>query len=204
MHTLMHYLPEGSFEPVVKYLHHYKVHLTVTKKRKSVLGDYRHAGRGGNHRISINGDLNKYEFLITLLHELAHLLTFEQYHHRVESHGKEWKMCYSNLLIVFVNLKIFTPEIEIALQKSIANPAATANGETELLQVLRLLNPTQKKDHFPVLDLAEGVLFQTDNGRVFKRGAVRRKRIACTEINSGLQYTFSPITLVQLIVPTSA
>ena len=95
MQTLAAYLPEGSFEPVVAYIHHYKVHLTVTKKRKSVLGDYRHSGMGSNHRITVNGNLNKYEFLITLLHELAHLLTFELYKNRVEPHGKEWKSSYS-------------------------------------------------------------------------------------------------------------
>ena len=199
MQALMHYLPQGSFDPVVHYLHHYKVHLTVTKQRKSVLGDYRHAGWGGNHRISINGNLNKYEFLITLLHELAHLLTYEQYRNRVDAHGKEWKLCYSNLLIVFVNLKIFTPEIEKALQKSIANPSATANGETALLSVLRQYNPAEKKDHYPVSDLLEGTLFQTENGKVFKRGAVRRKRIACTEVKTGLQFAFSPITIVKII-----
>ena len=83
MQALADFLPEGSFDRVVNYVHHYRVHLTISKKRKSVLGDYRHAGWGGNHRISVNGNLNKYEFLITLLHELAHLLTYEQYRNRV-------------------------------------------------------------------------------------------------------------------------
>jgi len=92
MQALAQYLPEGSFEPVVEYLNYYKVYLTVTQKRKSVLGDYRHAYAGNNHRITVNGNLNKYEFLITLLHELAHLLTFEQFGNRVEAHGKEWKI----------------------------------------------------------------------------------------------------------------
>ena len=70
------YLPEGSFEDVVTYLHEYKVHLTVTRERKSVLGDYRNSHSNRNHRISVNGNLNKYSFLITLLHELGHLLGF--------------------------------------------------------------------------------------------------------------------------------
>ena len=104
---LARYLPDGSFDYVVKYLYQYKVHLTVAKSRKSVLGDYRHAHHGNNHRISVNGNLNPYEFLITLLHELAHLLTFEQYRNRVESHGKEWKATYSRLLVEFVGLGVF-------------------------------------------------------------------------------------------------
>ena len=83
LHDLAEFLPEGSFDHVVQYLYQYKVHLTVARSRKTVLGDYRHAFRGNNHRISVNGNLNKYEFLITLLHELAHLLTFEQYKNTV-------------------------------------------------------------------------------------------------------------------------
>jgi hypothetical protein len=199
LHTLAAYLPEGSFEHVVEYLHKYKVHLTVTKQRKSVLGDYRHAGGMGNHRISINGNLNKYEFLITLLHELAHMLTYEQFRNKVEAHGKEWKLAYSQLLIVFVQFKVFTPDIEKALKKSIANPAATANGETELLMVLRQFDPEKKEGYSIVNLLAEGALFQTENGKIFRRGAVRRKRIQCTEIKTNLQYIFSPIVLVKII-----
>ncbi len=40
--SLQQFLPEGTFEPVLQYLNHYKVHLTVAKERKSILGDYRH------------------------------------------------------------------------------------------------------------------------------------------------------------------
>jgi hypothetical protein len=197
MQALAAYLPEGSFDPVVSYLHQYKVHLTVTKQRKSVLGDYRHAGWGGNHRISINGNLNKYEFLITLLHELAHLLTYEQYRNKVDAHGKEWKYCYSQLLIVFVQLKLFPAEVEKALQKSIKNPSATANGETALLLVLRSYDAIKKEGHSTVSELSEGDLFQTDKGKIFRRGSVRRKRIECLEVKTGLLYIFSPITLVK-------
>ena len=94
LHALKAYLPEGAFEPVLALIHQYKLHLTVTKARKSVLGDYRHPLMGANHKISVNGNLNQYEFLITLLHELGHLLCYEQYKNRVEAHGKEWKYLY--------------------------------------------------------------------------------------------------------------
>lgn len=199
MHALAGFLPDGVFDLVVQYIHHYKVHLTVTKQRKSVLGDYRHAGLGSNHRISINGNLNKYEFLITLLHELAHLLTFEQYGNRVEAHGKEWKACYSKLLKDFVQHQLFPADIERALQKSILNPAATANGETELIMVLRQYDAERKEGYFHVAELTEGSIFETDNGKIFQRGAKRRKRFECTEIKTGLKYSFSPVSEVKLI-----
>lgn len=199
MQALANYLPEKSFEHVVHYIHQYKVHLTVTKKRKSVLGDYRHAGITQNHRISINGNLNKYEFLITLLHELAHLLTFEQYKNRVDAHGIEWKTMYSKLLIDFVQLNIFPTDIQMALQKSIRNPSATASGESELLMVLRKYNSIQKEGFYTIQHLPEEAIFQTENGKVFKKGLQRRKRYVCVEIKTGLTYLFSPVAEVKII-----
>src|SRR6476619_3007042 len=89
--ALIPYIPEGSYEPVLKYIYQYKVKLTITRHRQTVLGDYRHAHGSFGHRISINGNLNKFSFLITLLHELAHLFTYEKYGNRVYAHGQEWK-----------------------------------------------------------------------------------------------------------------
>lgn len=202
MQALAKYLPDGTFEHVVRYVHHYKVHLTISKQRKSVLGDYRHAGWGGNHRISVNGNLNKYEFLITLLHELAHLLTYDQFKNRAEAHGKEWKNEYSTLLVDFVQQKVFPADIEKALQKSISNPAATANGETELLLVLRTYDAAKKDGYHHIIDIPEEALFQTDNGKIFRKGAKRRKRFECVEVKTGLHYSFSPITEVRIIQET--
>lgn len=204
MQALAAFLPDGSFEKVVEYIHHFKVHLTISKQRKSVLGDYRHSGWGGNHRISVNGNLNKYEFIITLLHELAHLLTYEQYKNRVEPHGKEWKNHYSTLLVDFVNHKIFPSDIERALQKSIINPSATANGETELLLVLRKYDAVKKAGFLHIIDVPEGAIFEAENGKLFRKGAKRRKRFECVEIKTGLHYTFSPITEVRVVSEKSS
>src|SRR5215211_6850240 len=99
---LQSFLPPDTYDAVLGYLHYYHVHLTVARERKSILGDYRHRIHGKNHRISVNGNLNKYAFLITLLHELAHLLTFEKFGNRVAAHGKEWKHVLGQLLATFM------------------------------------------------------------------------------------------------------
>ncbi|MFY8004176.1 MAG: SprT-like domain-containing protein [Chitinophagaceae bacterium] len=199
MQALAAYLPDGCFEPVVAYIHHYKVHLTVTKQRKTVLGDYRNNHFGGNHRISINGNLNKYEFLITLLHELAHLLTFEKYRNTVEPHGKEWKRIYGELLLKFVQMQVFPPDVNLVLQKSILNPSATANGETELLKILRNYNTQVKEGYCLVEQLPDGAFFITEAGRQFQKVGKRRKRFECLEIATGKRYSFSPIAEVKKV-----
>lgn len=199
LNALNAYLPDGAFEPVVSLINQYKVHLTVTKARKSVLGDYRHAFQGANHKISVNGNLNKYEFLITLLHELAHLLCYELHRNRVDAHGKEWKSIYGQLLAQFIQKGIFPDDIKKALSKTLLNPAATANGETKLLLVLRKYNTVQKEGIALVANIAEGVLFESLNGKIFKRGKKRRIRIECVEVATGQVYSFSALTEVKLV-----
>ena len=199
LNALNAYLPDGAFEPVVSLINQYKVHLTVTKARKSVLGDYRHAFQGANHKISVNGNLNKYEFLITLLHELAHLLCYEQYRNRVDAHGKEWKSINGHLLAQFIQQGIFPDDIKKALSKTLLNPAATANGETKLLLVLRKYNEIKKVGVALVAHIAEGILFESLNGKIFKRGKKRRIRIECVEVATGQVYSFSALTEVKLV-----
>ncbi len=199
LNALNAYLPDGAFEPVVALINQYKVHLTVTKARKSVLGDYRHAFQGANHKISVNGNLNKYEFLITLLHELAHLLFYEQYRNRVDAHGKEWKNIYGHLLAQFIQQGLFPDDIKKALSKTLLNPAATANGETKLLLVLRKYNEIKKAGVTLVAHIAEGILFESLNGKIFRRGKKRRIRIECVEVATGQVYSFSALTEVKLV-----
>lgn len=114
---LKKFIPEASAPLVLDYLHQYKVYLTITRRRKTVLGDYRHAAAGKNHRISVNGNMNRYAFLITLIHELAHLVTFMEYGNRVQPHGREWKTIYRRMLEEFIKIDIFPADILAAFKK---------------------------------------------------------------------------------------
>jgi SprT protein len=136
---LQQFLPPGTFEPVFNYLQQYHVHLTIARDRKSILGDYRHRTYDRNHRISVNGNLNQYAFLITLLHELAHLLQFEQYGNKVYAHGQEWKNIFSKLLAQFIEHNIFPEDVKNALVRSLTNPAATSCADETLLTCIKIL-----------------------------------------------------------------
>jgi len=192
MQVLATFLPDKSYEYVADYLHRYQVHLTVTKARSSVLGDYRNAYKGRNHRISVNGNLNKYSFLITLLHELAHLLTFEKYKHSVAAHGKEWKTVYGGLLATFVQHNIFPADIKKELLQSLSNPAASSCAEEHLMRVLRNYD-VQKEGIYMLEQLPENTLFITKDGRQFIKGSKLRKRFRCKEVATGTLYLFSPV-----------
>ncbi len=195
---LQHYLPPGTAVQVTTFLHQYKVHLTITRERKTILGDYRHRTPEDAHRISVNGNLNSFSFLITLLHELAHLLTFEQYGNRVQSHGREWKTLFSQLLKQFVEQDVFPADVKTALLQSLKNPAASSCAEDGLQRVLRKYD-AKKENHHLVEEIAMGSLFRTKDGRVFKRGEQLRKRFKCTEVKSGKLYLFSPVYEIELV-----
>jgi hypothetical protein len=189
---LQNYLPPGTAAPVLAYLHQHKVHLTITKQRQSILGDYRHRTHHRNHRISINGNLNSYSFLITLLHELAHLLTFEQHTNLVQAHGKEWKIIYGQLLSQFLQHKIFPADIERELLQSLKNPAASSCAEDGLLRVLRKYDE-KESHHRLVEEISINALFKLSDGRIFQRGEKLRKRFKCKEVATGKLYLFSPV-----------
>lgn len=198
LHQLKSYLPEGSFDAVSHYLLHYKVHLTITRERKSVLGDYRNSFADKNHRISVNGNLNKYSFLITLLHELAHLFTYERFGHRVQAHGQEWKNEFSKILAQFLLKEVFPPDIHRALLKTLQNPAASSCADVSLLRVLHRYD--EKKAGVVLVEaVADGKSFSIKGGKIFRRIERIRKRIKCEEIATGKMYLFSPVYEVEIV-----
>lgn len=194
---LRRFIPEPAVMKVLEYLNQYKVHLTITRERKTVLGDYRHATQYQAHRISVNGTLNPYAFLITLVHELAHLVTFTQYGNRVQSHGKEWKTLYAALLAEFLKEKIFPPDIQQAIRQSMHDLPASSCADEGLMRVLRRYD-RNNDGMVMVEDLPEGQLFDIGEGRIFKKGKKLRKRYQCLEIKTGKMYLFSPIYEVKI------
>lgn len=198
LEELSSFLPPGTYEKVAGHIVRHRVHLTVKRARATVLGDYRHSGPGTNHRISVNGNLNPYAFLITLLHELAHLFTFERFGNRVAPHGREWKSEFGKLLAEFVSGGVFPEDISQALTRTLENPAASTCADDSLMRVLRRYD-RGKEGTSLVEEVSQGGRFRIRGGRVFVRGERVRKRIRCTEEATGRVYLFSPIYEVVVV-----
>ncbi len=198
---LQNYLPKDSLPTIVKWLVEYKVYLKISKSRATKLGDYRSPSRGYGHRISVNNDLNPYSFLNVLVHELAHLVTFEKYKNRVKPHGIEWKTNYQNLMAVFLGKNIFPSDLEAAIEAYMQNPAASSCVDTTLYKVFKKYDapPSELPHGFKkafVEELLEGTKFVTPTGQVFVKGVKLRKRFKCLQVNTGRWYVFSPIAEV--------
>lgn len=192
------YLPEGTFRKVQYYLAHFRVDLTITRKRNSVLGDYRFPDRTSGHRITVNGDMNRYAFLLTLLHELAHLMAFERYGNRVAPHGAEWKSTFRRVLLQFTGKGYFPEDVETAIKNYMINPAARSCVDEDLIRVLRRYDPVQEGKCF-VEDLKEGERFYASDGRIYRRGNKIKKRYECRNISNRKLYLFSPVYEVKRV-----
>jgi hypothetical protein len=196
---LEQFLPSNTFEMVAPFFKDYTIHLTLTHDRKSVLGDYRSPYRDiPYHRISVNATLNKYSFLITLLHELAHMLTYVHFEDKVQPHGREWKTQFRHLLIPYLGKHIFPGDVEKALMSYLHNPAASTCTDPGLFKALYQYD--ERKPGYKLVDDIEiNKYFETDDGRRFQKLETLRTRSRCRDIKNGKVYFFQGIVEVRSV-----
>lgn len=192
------YIPEKAAPVIARWIDVYKVRLKISRRRSTKLGDYRPPQNGHMHRISVNGDLNPYAFLVTLVHEFAHLVTWNRHGPRVRAHGKEWKAVFRQMMQPFLDAGIFPGKLGEALENYMGNPAAASCTDLSLLRALRQYDPPGKAG-LTVEEIPEGTLFSLQEKRVFRRGPRLRKRYRCTEMNTGRIYLFNPLAEVRPI-----
>lgn len=178
------FLPEGSTYYVAKFLIDHVVHFTVSKDRVSKFGDYRQPWEGKPHRISVNGGLNKYAFLVTTIHEMAHLTTYNKFGNRVTSHGKEWKLEFRDLFEPIIQKDILPNDITMAINNYLRNARAASCADDKLYRVLRRYD---KNKGTLVEHLKHGDIFEL-GGKTFQLGNKLRKRYDCKELHSGKMY----------------
>jgi SprT protein len=198
MEGLARFMPPGTFEQVAPYFEKYTIHLTITRHRRSLHGDYRAPTRQlPAHRISVNATLNPYSFLITLLHELAHLTTTVQYGLKPAPHGKEWKGEFQRVLLPFVGKKIFPPDVERALQAYLGNPAASTCTDPRLFKALSRYDDAEE-GRMHADEVQVGQEFEL-GGRRFIKLEQLRTRSRCKDLVNGRVYFVQGIALVKLL-----
>lgn len=193
---LRKYLPEQSVAIIAEWIISYDFKLKIKKERSTRLGDYTSPHNGLNHTITINHNLNRFSFLITLVHEVAHLVTYNQHKNTVNPHGKEWKRNFQDLIQPFLSTDIFPLEVFAALRKYMSNPAASSCSDLTLLRTLKLHdNPS---DIVFIEYLPHNAMFLYNGSRIFQKGERVRKRFKCKEISSGAIFLFNPLTEVEI------
>src|SRR5437762_6027153 len=84
--------------------------LKITRSRQSKVGDFTSRRDIVHPRITLNHDLNPYLFLVTYIHEVAHLHVFLKHRNRVDPHGEEWKNMFKQLMEPLLQNNVFPEE----------------------------------------------------------------------------------------------
>ncbi|MFC2124105.1 SprT-like domain-containing protein [Bacteroidota bacterium] len=195
--TISKYIPEESVTYCTKLWNQSKFSFKVTRNRTTKLGDYRYDSAGSIHIISVNGSLNRFAFLITFVHEVAHMYVKDQYGRNVRPHGKEWKDIFRNLIFPLLHPGIFPDDILRVLANHMRNPKASSQSDINLNKVLHCYDK-MKPDGWYLEDLVEGEQFFF-NKRQFKKLESKRTRAICMEVNSGRKYLITESAMVKKI-----
>ena len=195
--VLKKYLPERAVIDCFELIKANGVHLKIVNHRVTRHGDYRRMPNG-MHQITVNASLNKYRFLITLVHEIAHLVAFEKFGRRIKPHGIEWKQTFQQLMLPFIRPEIFPTKLLPVIAHHFKNPKASSSTDANLAIALKEFDIEERKKPY-IYELPYGCIFRIYNGKSFKKGNKRIKRYECTELATGRLYLFQPNAEVELI-----
>lgn len=192
--VLAQYLPAPAAPIIAKWIDYFQCEFKISKNRSTKLGDYRHPFRNAGHKISVNNDLNPYAFLVTTVHEFAHLLTWNDYRNKVKPHGEEWKKNFKRMMKPFFDIQVFPPDIHHTIVNYLDNPAASSCTDLSLARALKKYDVHQQTTK--VEDLPLKTIFTLKDGRKFEKGERIRKRYRCLCITNGKVYLFNPLAEV--------
>lgn len=195
--TLSKYLPEHAVKPVFELIVSNQVHLKIVNERQTRHGDYRKA-INGKHEITVNANLNKYRFLITLIHEIAHLVAFEKYNRNIKPHGTEWKLTFQELMLPFIRPEIFPHSVLSLVANHFRNPSASSDTDARLAFALKQFDE-RKSDVYFIHEVPNGSKFRIQNGRIFQKKGLRVKRYECLEISTGRLFLFNANAEVEIL-----
>ncbi len=187
------YIPEKAI-PIVQYLieqHHFM--LKIVNQRLTKHGDFRKMP-DGRFQITINNSLNQYQFLLTLIHEIAHHVTYQKFG-KVQPHGKEWKTVFQHLMLPFLQPEIFPKHILPILANYLKNPKASTDADVKLSLAFKEFSKETGKNY--IFEVPYGSLFRFKNS-IYKRGNKRRTRFECVQTKNGKVYLFNQNVEVEI------
>ena len=194
MLSFIRYIPKNSIEKINFWTSKTNSTIRVSKKRFTKLGDFKVVS--DKLYISVNKDLNKYAFLLTLTHELAHAFTYINYKNTVLPHGKEWKNIFQYMLLELLEIQIFPQDITAYLKIYAKNPKASTLSDINLYRALS--NYDQIKS-ITISDIPRGKKFTVHNKCIYIKGTGLRKNIKCYNNDNGRIYLFHPLTKIKLL-----
>jgi SprT protein len=196
MNQYLNYIPQNAIGYCQELSQLYPFTFILKKDRSTKLGDFRHIKGSNQFVISVNNNLNQYQFLLTFIHELAHLKVAKELPRSVKAHGKEWKQAFQYLLEPLLSSDVFPEPLLSVLIQHMGNPKAAAGSDPKLWLALKNFN--QSENDCTLNDLEDGSTF-TFRKKQFTRLEKRRTRILCREVKSKKLYLIPGIADVEII-----
>lgn len=194
--TTSHF-PEAALDYCCDLWRLYDFTLKISKDRKTKLGDFRYTRLTNEYQVSVNKGLNPYAFLITYIHEVAHVCTYRRYKNKVKPHGPEWQQNFRQLAAPLLTSEVFPADILKPLMAYLQNPAASTSGCPPLTMALRCYD---KQDH------AQQLLAQLETGtkfifkdRTFIKVGKKRTRALCQDLHNGRNYLIPEVAQVEAV-----
>jgi SprT protein len=191
---LKDHVPEKAVDYCLQLWKTNPFHLKITKTRQSKVGDFTGRQDARYQKITLNHELNPYLFLVTYIHEYAHLMIYSKYGNKVDPHGEQWKNAFRYTMIPMLVPEIFpAPILEVLLQHMI-NPKASSFADSDLTRAFRLFDKNASQQTC-LADIPEGSIFSFQQ-RYFTKGKLKRTRIVCREVKSKRNYLIPADVLV--------
>ena len=186
LHSLLEkHVPPGAIPYCLRLWQEYPFEFRLRKKRISKVGDFT-CPRGKTPRITINQDSHPYLFLLTYVHEVAHLVVHSQQGWKPEAHGQEWKETFRNLMTPLMHQEIFPDDLLHVLKDHMIQPKASSFSDSTLTRVLRQYDEKLKTSML-LSEIPEGSIFGL-HGRWFTKGKLKRTRVLCRELKTKRNY----------------
>jgi SprT protein len=195
--VLTQYMPPAAAPLIAKWIDYFQCEFKISRNRATKLGDYRHPFKDSGHKISVNNDLNRYAFLVTTVHEFAHLLTWNEYKNKVKPHGQEWKNNFKRMMSPFLEQSVFPEDIQQAILTYLSNPSASSCTDLQLSRALKRYDQAYNSSRLEEIPL--NTVFTIKDGRKFRKGERLRKRYRCLCLDNGNIYLFNPLAEVTLL-----
>lgn len=160
-------------------------HFKMAKDRSSKLGDFRFDPRDQSLKVTVNANLNPYQFLITYIHEVAHRYAFNP-KKRLKPHGIEWKMQFQKLMLPMLNTDVFPDDVLRVLARHMKNPKASTAADPKLVEVLARYSENEES-RATLKGTALNSIFNF-RGKAYRKLEEKRTRALCEELNTGRRY----------------
>ena len=191
---LISHFPKGAYTFLENLITSYHFSFKVTRDRKSKLGDFR-VRENQIPAITVNGTLNSYAFLLTFLHELAHLAVYEQYGRKTKPHGHEWKSQFQDFLLIAIKHQLFPDDLLPEILLFTNNPKASTSASPNLMKALGSYDEQVDKNYLDDVMLGDVFIFRNES---YKKIEKRRTRVLCERLSDSRRYTIAGHAEVEL------